>query len=158
MAFLIGVAPAPVNAQDASLGCYVLLCAAAVNPSWSGIPACVPKMEKLFEMLGKGDPWPSCPEGGEVGGLNYQPYLPCPEGTVAGTMVDNSSSGGEEWQPNGNGNLCGQVTTIVGGFRNEGPTVAVSATARPTRSDPYNVEISTPGRAPFTFWFALHGS
>lgn len=48
-----------VRAQDASFGCKVLLCAAASNPSWSGIPYCVPVMTQLFRMLARGRPWPT---------------------------------------------------------------------------------------------------
>ena len=151
-----GFTPEPAVAQGASLGCWVLLCAASVNPSWIGVPACVPKMEQLFDMLARGDPWPPCPEGGEVGGLNYQPYLPCPDDTIAGNMINNGrGGGGEEWEPNANGDLCGRTTVVNGGFRDNGPTQTVTTTARPVRIRPYNVQISVPGRTPFTFWFGL---
>jgi hypothetical protein len=154
-----GFPAAPANAQDASFGCYVLLCAAAVNPGWSGIPACVPKMEKLFDMLDKGAAWPTCPEGGEVSGLDFQPYLPCPDDTIAGTMVDNGRNGEKGWQAGPNGNLCGKVTSSTVIDRNGGgPTQTVLTMARPTRPDPDNVVISRPGQPAFTFWFALHRS
>jgi len=38
----------PSQAQDASFPCKVLLCAAAVNPSWMQIPYCVPIMQQAI--------------------------------------------------------------------------------------------------------------
>lgn len=57
MAFGLGCAPGILeraDAQDASFGCKVLLCAAASAPSWSGIPYCVPVMQALFRQLANG--------------------------------------------------------------------------------------------------------
>jgi len=51
-----------VEAQGASFGCKVLLCATATAPGWSGIPYCVPVMEQLFTDLRKGRGWPPCEE------------------------------------------------------------------------------------------------
>ena len=48
------------QAQDASFGCKVLLCAMSTNPSWSGIPYCVPVMNQLFSQLAVGGSWPVC--------------------------------------------------------------------------------------------------
>ena len=48
------------QAQDASFGCKVLLCAMSTNPSWSGVPYCVPVMNQLFSQLAVGGSWPVC--------------------------------------------------------------------------------------------------
>ncbi len=40
----------PLHRQDASFPCKVLLCAAATNPSWTGIPYCVPIMQQAIYM------------------------------------------------------------------------------------------------------------
>ena len=73
------------RAQDASLGCKILLCAAATNPDWSGIPYCVPPMTQLFNILEHGGGWPSCPEG-DVSPVQYTPYKACPAGWLAGSF------------------------------------------------------------------------
>lgn len=51
------------QAQDASFGCKVLLCAAASAPGWTGIPYCVPVMQQLIRQVGRGGAWPVCLEG-----------------------------------------------------------------------------------------------
>ncbi len=38
----LAFAPTGAKAEDASWGCQVLLCAASQNPSWQGVPYCVP--------------------------------------------------------------------------------------------------------------------
>lgn len=70
------VASVPARAQDAEFGCKVLLCAAATNPGWSGIPYCVPVMNQLFSILNSGGSWPSCPQG-DASGLTVEPYKAC---------------------------------------------------------------------------------
>lgn len=52
-----------LQAQDASFGCKVLLCAAATAPGWVGIPYCVPVMQQLIRQVGRGGTWPVCLEG-----------------------------------------------------------------------------------------------
>ena len=91
-----GLAALEAQAQDASFGCKVLLCAAATNPDWAAIPYCVPPMEALFSELAKGDGWPPCPEGGETSGLGYDPYKPCPPPTqnISVTMPATTNYGG----------------------------------------------------------------
>jgi hypothetical protein len=155
---------APAHAQDASFGCKVLLCAAATTPGWSAIPYCVPVMAQLFTRLDKGDPWPSCPEGGQVSGLNYQPYLPCPAGTVAGStqgsFVSSKGGGGVgEFAPSANGNLCGKQVWQQGNNKDGTSSGYIYVTsARPIRKDPYNVVITPTGSTPQQFWFSLHAN
>ena len=70
--------PASVHAQDASFGCKVLLCALARNPSWGGIPYCVPVMTVAMQLLRKGRGFPPCAEAQARYG--HEPYEPCPVG------------------------------------------------------------------------------
>jgi hypothetical protein len=150
--------PAPGEAQDASFGCKVLLCAAATTPGWSGIPYCVPVMESLLDQLRHGGSLPSCPEGGSESGINYQPYLACPQDTVAGSMVNtNSRDGGSDtWQPSSNGGLCGKKVYVQGNSR-DGTSSGweIQTTARPMRPDPYNVVVTPKAGQPVTVWFSL---
>ena len=152
---MIGLTPS-AHADDASFGCKVLLCAAASAPGWSGIPYCVPVMHQLFSDLAKGHPWPSCPEGGETSGISYDPYLPCPEGTVAGAtmMGGHNSSGG--WTASPQGPECGKFVRPIGGHLNNSSDFEVVTTPRPRRDDPYNVVITPKGAAPITVWFSLN--
>lgn len=151
----INFAPA-ARADDASFGCKVLLCAAASAPGWSGIPYCVPVMHQLFSDLAKGHPWPSCPEGGETSGIKYDPYLPCPEGTVAGGTMMGGHNASSSWTANSQGPECGKFVRPVGSHLNGSTDVEVIATPRPKRDDPYNVVITPTGAAPITVWFSLN--
>ena len=55
--------PAPAAASE--WGCEVLLCASSSNPSWRGVPACHPPMNRLISAMKKpGFDWPTCPEAG----------------------------------------------------------------------------------------------
>ena len=145
-------------AQDASFGCKALLCAAASAPGWSGIPYCVPVMQELLRQLAHGEGWPSCPEG-HTSGLGYEPYLACPAGLTAVQSATNAGgrgvteSGGLQASPSGD--LCAdlsrsqQICDVRGGCAVTSPT-----TARPRRSDPYFVDITT-ANGTQRFYFSL---
>lgn len=146
-ALLIGVAGAAMlagagrgEAQDASFGCKVLLCAAAGNPSCSGIPYCVPVMQSLFHSLAHGGSWPSCSEG-NASGLGYEPYQACPAGLTA---VQLGSDGDAGYSAALNGNLCADLSrpsqTCSG---DNGCTTDYPTTPRQARDDPYFVDITT---------------
>ncbi len=83
------------QAQDASLGCKVLLCAAATVPGWSGIPYCVPVMTQLFRSLARGGGWPVCSQG-NASNVVYDPYKACPAEKFSG----NATPLPEGWQSN----------------------------------------------------------
>ena len=147
-------------AQDASFGCKALLCAAASAPGWSSIPYCVPVMQDLFRRLAHGDAWPSCPEG-QASGLGYEPYLACPAGLTAVQSATNAggraNTGGGGLQVAPNGNLCADLSRpqqLCGGRGNCG--VTYPTTARPSRADPYFVDITTANGAQ-RFYFSLQG-
>jgi hypothetical protein len=80
------------NAQDASFGCKILLCVASQNPSWQGVPYCVPPVLKLLAIR-KVHPgyWPSCPEAG-TGKPGYSEYDDCPAGSTP-TTIQRGTSG-----------------------------------------------------------------
>ena len=149
----------PALAQDASFGCKALLCAAASAPGWSGIPYCVPVMQELFRELAHGDGWPSCPEG-HTSGLGYEPYLACPAGWTAVQSAPsgaNRGGGGNGLQVSANGDLCANLSTpqsTCGGRGDCG--VTYTTTARPQRTDPYFVDITT-ANGTQRFYFSLQG-
>jgi hypothetical protein len=92
------------RAADASWGCQVLLCAASKDPSWRGVPYCVPPMQKLIAAMSlPGFSWPIC-KGGNAGKPGFERYEPCPAGwsaTIGGSDSGNNSVGGR-----GDANIC----------------------------------------------------
>jgi hypothetical protein len=85
---LIAASPSAVGAQEASFGCKVLMCAASQNPSWDGVPYCVPVMHMLFaQMKFWRFSWPICHEAG-TGEPGYEPYEPCPKGAWPVTAAE----------------------------------------------------------------------
>lgn len=49
----LAISPASAQAEDASWGCQILLCAASQSPSWHGVPYCVPPDEKAHISYGE---------------------------------------------------------------------------------------------------------
>ena len=152
---LVGLVPAvapPAVAQDASFGCKVLLCAAASNPSWSGIPYCVPVMQELFRRLARGGGWPSCSEG-HASNPGYEPYEPCPSG-----LTPVAGSAGGETPPSPNGELCADLSkperTCSGS--DGGCTTTYPTTPRQHRKEPYYGDISSANGVQ-RFYFSLQG-
>lgn len=142
------------QAQDASFGCKVLLCAAASAPGWPAIPYCVPVMQTLFRQLARGKGWPSCPEA-NAGGVGYDPYLNCPAGlspvfadeNVGGVLVANAS-----------GNLCADLSRESRDCANgiASCSANISTSPRPQREEQHYVDISTPNGVQ-RFYFSLRG-
>lgn len=145
-----------VQAQDASFGCKVLLCAAASQPSWQGISYCVPVMQELFAGMRQGRGWPTCGEA-NASAPGYEPYHPCPSGSSEG-MIDAgrlvaSSSGNVCARPRSNAPICA-------GARDADCSVTdrFEITPRSQRAEPYFVDIGSgagEGRARTRFWFNL---
>jgi hypothetical protein len=78
------VALLAVPASASQWGCKVLLCASSSNPTWRGVAACHPPMERLIDAMKRpGFSWPTCPEAG-TGKPGYQRYAPCPAGYAVG--------------------------------------------------------------------------
>jgi len=66
-------------------GCEILLCASSSNPSWRGVPACHPPMNRLISAMKRPSfSWPTCPEAG-TGRPGYEQFEECPVGWAATT-------------------------------------------------------------------------
>jgi len=145
------------HAQDASFGCKVLLCAAATNPSWSGIPYCVPVMTQLFRLLRRGGGWPTCPEG-NAGGLGYEPYRPCPTGQIAYGQVQNDNA--SSLQPDPNGAYCVDPERFARMCSTTNDQAGCDPSYQPSprivRTEPHFVDITT-GGSTSRFYFSLQG-
>ncbi|QWW72503.1 hypothetical protein [Rhizobium sp. WYJ-E13] len=172
-AIMVGSASAPsvtpANAEDASWGCQVLLCAASQNPSWHGVPYCVPPMTKLIAAIKEpGFSWPICHEA-NAGKPGHESYDDCP----AGTTVGYSSQGENGWR--GEPDQCvktvdvcrspGQRASDAGlkgavirrNFGDRGDScIAQIATPRPRRADPYFFDIPDEQGVKQRFWFNLN--
>jgi len=148
---------APSRAQDASFGCKVLLCAAATSPGWRGIPYCVPVMTQLFSILRRGGAWPTCPEG-NAGGLGYEPYEACPEGSQEAAMVNQGEGQSSLQLGVPNGELCARPNPNAGrcsgGGENSTCEPDYLTQARVRRAEPHYVDITT-GNGTQRFRFTL---
>ena len=80
------------SARADTFGCTVMLCVA--NPAgWASVGACIPPVTQALRRVARGGSWPSCPEGGQVGGLNAQPYQNCPSGLAPYSVQTTSHNG-----------------------------------------------------------------
>lgn len=86
-------APTGAKAEDASWGCQVLLCAASQNPSWQGVPYCVPPMKRLIAAMAKpGFDWPICHEA-KAGEPGREEFEDCPAGSHPTSSSDGDDNG-----------------------------------------------------------------
>lgn len=160
--FAIGIAatavslPASAWAED-EFGCKVLLCAASENPSWSGVPYCVPVMAKLYSMMQAWSfTWPVCTAAG-TGGPGYEPYDNCPEGWQASVIGPGSSSGVLSVGGHGSGqHVCQRYTQSFFGCIDDNRSSVISGNSsclqtipRPLRADPYYFDIPNHKRVYF---------
>lgn len=145
--------PAAPQAQDVSFGCQVLLCAASRNPSWRGVPYCMPVMQRLFQQLRRGGSWPTCPEG-QVGRPGYEPFEPCPSPAVPATQGGSEDGGLRLGDPSGD--LCAVRIESLRLCSSErgGCDVRYELSPRPRRAEPWYVDIGTAEGAT-RFWFNL---
>lgn len=140
----------PAFSED-EFGCKVLLCAASENPSWRGVPYCVPVMAKLYSMMKSWSfAWPVCTSAG-TGAPGYEQYDDCPEGWTA--SVIGSESNRDVFLTSGDGgqHVCQKETqTFFGcngdmGFSNtvtgHGGRNCVQTIPRPLRAEPYYFDI-----------------
>jgi hypothetical protein len=139
----------PAAHADAEFGCKVLLCAASENPSWRGVPYCVPVMAKLYSMMNAWSfTWPVCSSAG-TGGPGYEPYEDCPDGWQANVINTGSSSGVVPVGGNNNGqHVCQKFTTSFFGCNSDNRSASFSGhqsclqtIPRPLRVDPYYFDI-----------------
>lgn len=156
---LIGALSAvPAKAEDAEWGCQVLLCAASKNPSWHGVPYCVPPMRKLIAAMSRpGFSWPICHEA-KAGKPGRETYEECP----AGTTVGYSSRGGDnDWRGEPDQcietvNVCGASGHYFNSNRDSESCIQQIATPRPRRADPYYFDIPNDDGVKERFWFNLN--
>lgn len=170
---------APAMAQDAEWGCQVLLCAASSNPSWHGVPYCVPPMTKLIAAMKlPGFSWPICP-GSNTGKPGKEIYEDCPEGWTPAS----SQSIGESSMRSGPASKCEKVLTnaelralklrrgqslhndtltfgdgsaITVRYESTGNrSRAIGVQKRRTRADPYYLDIPNAQGISQRFWFNL---
>jgi hypothetical protein len=145
--------PPPVAAQEASFGCQVLLCAASRNPSWKGVPFCVPVMQRLFRDLRRGGSWPTCPEG-NVGRPGYEPFESCPANAVPASQGRSEDGGLRLNDPLGD--LCAvPIDAPRSCWLQQGDCRArYDLSPRPRRAEPWFVDIGMPDGTS-RFWFSL---
>ena len=148
------------DAQDASFGCKVLLCAAATIPGWQAIAYCVPPMTQLLTILRKGGGWPTCGEA-QASPVGYQRYYPCADG--AGSWSSASPDGSATADPNGP--VCAahtQLSCTTTFPSNNGSsnfsgvqtcaTILLDPSHRPENPNPFYVDLTSPtGTQRFNF-------
>ena len=154
---LVTTATLPSAATASEWGCKVLLCASSSNPSWRGVPACHPPMNRLISAMKKpGFDWPTCPEGG-TGEPGYQRYAECPEGYQVGSSRDRNGFAGT-------GDLCVKTVNVCHGNTHglynsdrQRSCIQTVSISRPLRSEPYFFDIKndTSGQTE-RHWFELH--
>lgn len=131
---LAALAYSAAPSQASEFGCKVLLCAASQNPSWRGVPYCVPPMTKLISMLKRGKSWPTCPEGG-TGKPGYEPYAACPKGWSVGSSSTNSNDSQCVKR------VCTTRYTYRGHDSQNDDENCIKTMARPRRANPYFFDI-----------------
>jgi hypothetical protein len=157
------------GAEDASWGCQVLLCASSQNPSWHGVPYCVPPMMRLIAaMKDPGFDWPICHQA-NAGKPGREDVDECP----AGSTVGYSTQGDNGWR--GEPDQCVKTVDVCRspGLRSDptelsGRTIRRSfgddgngcvqqiATPRPRRANPYFFDIPNDAGVKKRFWFTLN--
>jgi len=148
---------APASHAD-EWACEVLLCASSSNPSWQGVPACHPPMERLIsEMKKMHFSWPICEEAG-TGAPGFERYLACPEGYNVGSSNDHNGFSRE-------GDLCVKTVNVCqsgthgffGSHSGQDGCIQTVSIPRPLRSEPYYFDIKndTSGQNE-RHWFSLN--
>lgn len=138
------------EAADAEWGCQIVLCAASQNPSWHGVPYCIPPMRKLITAMAKpGFSWPICTAAG-TGKPHYERYDDCPAGYTPSSSNNGEHSSGEL-------NQCSRPKHTCGGWGggHDGSCSDVETIARPLKSKPYYFDIPQKAGPAQRFWFDL---
>lgn len=143
------------EAAGADWGCEVLLCAASENPSWHGVPYCIPPMRKLIAaMVMPLFSWPICNAAG-TGAPGQEPYDDCP----AGFIPTRSSDGSDGRQPSDYDRCFRRIDNGPVCHSPRGDIVdcgQVEIMDRPQRAKPYYFDIRQPSGEMRRFWFDLH--
>lgn len=143
---LASLAASVAGTQASEWGCEVLLCASSSNPSWHGVPACHPPMDRLIEAMSSWSfSWPTCPEA-NTGSPGYEKYADCPAGWSVGfSEVGHGTRSEPDLCVRKGGNTCS---------RREGCSDTISM-PRPPRRDPYYFDISAKDGSMSRHWFNL---
>lgn len=121
-------------------GCEVLLCASSSNPSWRGIPACHPPMERLISAMNRpGFSWPTCPEAG-TGSPGYEQFEDCPAGWAEADDLNSDRHFGVKSHCSRLVNVCGDGRRVRFGRDGDG-CVRTEHMARAQRQEPYYFDI-----------------
>jgi len=155
--------------DEPSWGCQILLCAASSNPSWHGVPYCIPPMTKLITAMAKpGFSWPICHEA-KSGKPGHQPYEDCPSGFAPAGSIDSHGSVAAG-RCSKTMNTCAgnrkkqeldlarykvvQYQSVGGSHHDDSCRIKVSI-ARPLRTNPYFFDIPDYQGVKGRFWFNL---
>jgi len=151
-ASMSGAALSVADAGDAEWGCQILLCAASENPSWHGVPYCVPPMRKLIHEMSKPRfKWPICPGAG-TGGPGFEKYKDCPAGYEPSRPVDDMD------RPISNElSECRNIAHSKGVYRFNGRKLAEpTLMPRGLRAKPHFFDIPQKNGQKQRFWFDLN--
>ena len=138
------------GAQDASLGCKVLLCAAAPAPGWPSIPYCVAPMQQVLSMVAQGGAWPPCQQASNAApNVSIQPFLDCATGATAVSIPPGSTY----YAADPNGQSCAStqdltkylsdIVTVTGAGVGSVPPLPI--TPRPANPNPITVTLDLGG-------------
>lgn len=143
------------SAPASEWGCEVLLCASSYNPSWRGVPACHPPMNKLISAMKRpGFSWPTCPEAG-TGRPGYEQFEDCPDGWAEADDPNSERNSGVKSHCARMVNICGEGRRIAFGREGESCTRAEHM-AREQRQDPYYFNIRDDANGSTSkYWFNL---
>lgn len=143
------------SATASEWGCEVLLCASSSNPSWRGVPACHPPMNRLISAMKRpGFSWPTCPQAG-TGRPGYEQFEECPAGWTATTDPNQDRHNGTKSHCARTINLCGEGRRVR--FGRDGESCLQTETiARELRQDPYYFDIRDETEGNLSrHWFSL---
>lgn len=143
------------SAPASEWGCEVLLCASSSNPSWHGVPACHPPMNRLISAMKRpGFSWPTCPEAG-TGRPGYEQFEDCPDGWAEADDPNSDQRGGVKSHCVRMVNICGEGRRVNFGGDGESCTQAEHM-ARAQRQEPYYFAIiSVSDNTTKRHWFSL---
>ncbi|WP_320188460.1 hypothetical protein RMS29_026650 (plasmid) [Agrobacterium rosae] len=145
------------RAAASEWGCEVLLCAASSAPSWRGVAACQPPMQRLMSAMKKPHfSWPTCPEGGS-GAPGYERYAECPHGYAIGYSEDRNGFSREPDRCVKTINVCQGNQLRSQSYDRQQSCTQTTTVARPPRSQPYYFDIQndTTGKDE-RHWFELN--
>lgn len=143
------------SALASEWGCEVLLCASSSNPSWRGVPACHPPMNRLISAVKRpGFSWPTCPEAG-TGRPGYEQFEDCPDGWAEADNPNSDRHSGVKSHCMRMVNVCGDGRRARFGRDGESCT-RTQHMARDLRRDPYYFDVKDNTKAKLSrHWFNL---